>query len=99
MTAIESTQAVFISERIHTDIIVGKNICPYSTLFVCIRFQVDKQIAVRFSGCVFKDLYKKFTAPGIHLAGEVCNLRDIAGIFKQDHIMSVQTHRAVLFTL
>jgi hypothetical protein len=59
MTAIESTQTGFISELIQTDDHRWKNICPYSTLFVCIKFQVDKQIAVRLSDCVF---YEKFTA-------------------------------------
>ena len=72
----------------------------WSSISNILAFQVHKKITVgsqRHNSVI--DIHQVQWILGVHLSGQMLNLTGISGIFKQHHIMGVQTHGALVFTL
>ena len=61
-----------------------------------VLFQVDQKVAVR-GGCrIGERLLNERASTGIHLSGQICELRRVPRVFEHDHILRVQTDGAAL---
>ena len=61
-----------------------------------VLFQVDQKIAVRRGCRIGERLLDQYASTGVHLSGQVCELRRVSRVFEHDHVLRIQTDGAAL---
>ena len=63
---------------------------------MCVLFQIDQKIAVRRGCRIGECLLNERATPGVHLFGQICDLRRISRVLEDHHVLRVQTDGADL---
>ena len=62
----------------------------------CVLFQIDQKVAVRWCCRIGERLLNERASTGVHLSGQVCELRRVSRVFEHDQFLRVQTDGAAL---
>lgn len=92
LTWVETFSFADSFRHIHVLSLSGKYVRAQTQVLVLLRLKVHKQITIRFTRRVLICFNSKLREPGIHLPREMSKLTHVSRIFKQNHVVCIQTY-------